>query len=204
MPATVTLRQILIELVERYALGRVIPVSSNTTTTFTLTTTGSPELRGPFTGLAIPVGSPVICTVETTGTSALGNRTFVSNWAPSTGVLTVSPAVGDTDVTEIIVLDPEIKDADRLLEAVNRALLNRLGRWELRPLTFVPDGDLQGATGTDYWTAAANGPPPPADGKIPPGGGGGGRSRPGGGERPRPPPHGRRRVNAHRQRDQGS
>ena len=157
MPATVTLRQILIELVERYALGRVIPVSSNTTTTFTLTTTGSPELRGPFTGLAIPVGSPVICTVETTGTSALGNRTFVSNWAPSTGVLTVSPAVGDTDVTEIIVLDPEIKDADRLLEAVNRALLNRLGRWELRPLTFVPDGDLQGATVTDYWTAAANG-----------------------------------------------
>ena len=60
-------------------------------------------------------------------------------------------------MTEIIVLDPEIKDADRLLEAVNRALLNRLGRWELRPLTFVPDGDLQGATVTDYWTAAANG-----------------------------------------------
>lgn len=157
MPATVTYRQILIELVERTGLGKVVPVSSNTTTTFTLTTTGSPELRGPFTGLAVPVGSPVICTVETSGTTALGNRTYVSNWVPSTGVLTVSPAIGDTDVTEIIVLDPVIKDPDRVLESVNRALQNRLGRWQLMPLTYAPDGDLQGTTVTDYWTAAANG-----------------------------------------------
>lgn len=157
MPATSTYRAILVELVERFALGTVVPVASNTTTTFTLTTTGSPELRGPFTGKKIAIGSPVICTVETSGTSALGNRTYVSDWAPSTGVLTVSPAVGDTDVTEIIILNPEIGDADRVLEAVNRAIQNRMGRWQLFPLTFVPDGDLQGTTVTDYWTAAANG-----------------------------------------------
>ena len=157
MPATSTQRQVLIDLVERYSLGRVIPVSSNTTTTFTLTTTGSPELRGPFTAAQIAVGSPVVCTVETSGTSALGNRTYVSQWMPSTGVLTVSPAIGDTDVTEIVVLDPMIGDSDRVLEAINRALTNRIGRWQLFPLTFVPDGDLQGATVTDYWTAAANG-----------------------------------------------
>lgn len=159
MAATSTLRQVLIELVERYGLGVVVPVGSNTTTTFTLTTTGSPELRGPFSSKRIPIGTPVLCSVETSGTTALGNRTYVSNWEPSTGVLTVSPAIGDTDVTEIILLNGDVRvgDSDRLVEAVNRALQNRLGRWEMRPLTFVPDGDLQGATVTDYWTAAANG-----------------------------------------------
>jgi hypothetical protein len=48
-------------------------------------------------------------------------------------------------------------DLDRVLESIDRAHQNRLGRWEMRPLTFVPDGDMQGATVTDYWTAAANG-----------------------------------------------
>lgn len=155
MAATSTYRQILIELVERYGLGWVIPVSSNTATAFTLTTAGSPELRGPFSGAKIPVGSGVICSVETSGTSALGHRTYVSNWVASTGVLTVSPAIGDTDVTEIIVLRPEIGDPDRVLEAVNRALLDACKRWQLLPLTFVPDGDMLGGTVTDYWTASA-------------------------------------------------
>lgn len=154
MAATSTLRQILIELVERNAWGKVIPVGSNTTTTFTLTTTGSPELRGPFTGAKIAIGSPVVCTVETSGTSALGNRTFVSNWAPSTGVLTVSPAIGDTDVTEIIVFNPDVMDPDRAIEAVNRALLNRVKRVQKVPLTYVEDGELLGAVAS-AWTASA-------------------------------------------------
>ncbi len=157
MAATVTLRQILIELVERYGLGFVTPLSSQTTTTLVLTTEGSPELRGPFTGRKIAIGSPVIITQETSGTDVLGDRTYVSDWAPSTGTVTVSPAIGGTDASEAIILRPEIGDPDRLIEAVNRAVQNRLGRWELRPLTFVPDGDMQGSTVTDYWTAAANG-----------------------------------------------
>lgn len=155
MAATSTLRQLLIELTERNGLGVVVPVASNTTTTFTLTTTGSPELRGPFSGRKIAIGSPVVCTVETSGTSALGNRTYVSDWNPSTGVLTVSPAVGDTDVTEIIIFNPDIGDPDRPIEAINRALLNRCDRWQKVSCTFVPDGDLLGGTVADFWTASA-------------------------------------------------
>lgn len=151
MPATITQRQVLIELSERYGIG-VVTLCTGATTTLTLTTAGSPELRGPFTGLKIPVGTPVIVTAGGT----VGERTYVSNWVPSTGVVTVSPAI-TTGATEVIIYLSDVKDGDRTIEAVNRALQNRIGRWQLFPLTFVPDGDLQGTTVTDYWTAAANG-----------------------------------------------
>lgn len=157
MPATVTLRQLEIELAERYALGKVVTLTSQTTSTIVLTTEGSPELRGPFTGLGIPNGSPIIITAETTGTDVLGDRTYASGWTPSTGTVNLSPAIGGTDGTEAIIWNPEVGDADRPIEAINRALLNDVYRWELRPLTYVPDGDMQGTTVTDYWTAAVNG-----------------------------------------------
>src|SRR3990167_8040463 len=82
---------------------------------------------------------------------------------PSTGVITVLPAWGATDAAQVnpfsalVITDKGINHADRLKEAVNRALIDQCYRWEMRPLTFVPDGNLQGATVTDYWTAAANG-----------------------------------------------
>lgn len=159
MAATSTLRQILGELVERYGLGWVVTgATGGSGTTFTLTTAGSPELRGPFTGKRFPIGSPVVVSVETSGTTVLGDRSYISKWVPSTGVITLDPAIDtDTDGTELIILRPEFGDADRLIEAVNRALVNRISRWEPRPLTFVPDGDLQGATVTNYWTASAFG-----------------------------------------------
>ena len=82
---------------------------------------------------------------------------------PSTGVIAVLPAWGATDAAQVnpfsalVITDKGINHADRLKEAVNRALIDQCYRWEMRPLTFVPDGNLQGATVTDYWTAAANG-----------------------------------------------
>ncbi len=171
MAATSTLRVIRREMGRRYGHSKTITIASNSSTTFTLTTAGSPELRGPFTGLKIPVGSPVLTSVETTGVTGLGLRTFVSNWVPSTGVLTVSPAVSaETDITEIMLYDPAIMDPDRELEAINRALEYRLTRTQLWPLTFVPDGDMQGATVTDYWTAAASGTAAYASAQIYPAG----------------------------------
>lgn len=151
MAASSTYRQILIELAERYGLGRVVTLSSQTTTTLVLTTEGSPELRGPFSAATIPVGSPVVMTVETSGTDVLGDRTFVSNWAPASGTVTVSPAIGGTDGTEAIIFHPWIKDADRVLEAVNRALRNRCRRWVRVPFTKAGRGaDLRGVVGD--WT----------------------------------------------------
>jgi len=56
-----------------------------------------------------------------------------------------------------IIWDPEVLHSDRVIEAINRAHTERCYRWSLRGLTFLPDGDLQGETVTDFWTAAANG-----------------------------------------------
>ena len=159
MPASITYRQILIELVEKYGLGKVVPLNGTQSgTTLVLTTDGSPELRGPFSAVGIPVGSPIIVTSETTGSEAVGDRSFVSDWAPSSGTITISPAITtNTDHTEAIIFEPWVKDADRVLEAVKRTLENRIGRWELRPLTYVPDGDLQGVLPASYWTVVGTG-----------------------------------------------
>jgi hypothetical protein len=95
----------------------------------------------------------------------------VSNWAPSTGVLTVSPAIttGGTDIV-LFYADKGVRHANWAIDAINRALTQRVWRRELRPLTFVPDGDLQGTTVTDYWTAAANGTAAYVDAQVYPAG----------------------------------
>ena len=147
------MKSIADNLCEEMGLGTVIPSFTGTTTTLTLTTTGASELRGPFTGAKIAIGSPILITAGGTP----GEDTFVKQWVPSTGVITVEPAI-TTGATDAIIFDAEqIKHADRVLEAINRALQNRVRRWQLMPLTYVPDGDLQGVTVADYWTAAANG-----------------------------------------------
>src|SRR3990172_5383585 len=150
MAATSTLGQIIIQLAEETGIGYVIPSYTGTTTTLTLTNSYA---LGPFSGAKFPIGAPIIIT----STTGLGETTYVSNYVPSTGVVTVSPAI-TTGSTDCVVFDPtKVDHADRILEAINRAVVNRLGRWQKMPLTFVPDGDMQGATVADYWTAAANG-----------------------------------------------
>lgn len=154
MAATSTLKNVADQLVEESAIGMVLPSFTGTTTTLTLTTTGSSEIRGPFTGRKIAIGSPIIITAGGTP----GEDTYVSDWNPSTGVITVSPAI-TTGATDAVLLykESDIDHGDHVMKAVSRAINNRLARWQLTPLTFVPDGDLLGTTVTDYWTAAANG-----------------------------------------------
>jgi hypothetical protein len=160
MAATSTFKQVLDRLVEDNGIGRSVAVdAASTTTTITVNDDGVPDLRGPFSSTTIPVGSPVLITAETSGSALIGFSSFVQGWNTSTGVLTFTPALpAGTDATgAIIVTEKGIDHADRLKEAVNRALTMRVWRRQLTPLTFVPDGDLQGTTVTDYWTAAANG-----------------------------------------------
>lgn len=152
MTTTSTLKQIIDETIDELDYGTSLSGLTGTTTTLTLTTTGSSDLRGPFTGKKIPIGSAVMVTAG--GTT--GEDTFVSDWAPSTGIITVSPAI-TTGATSVAILyaDSQITHFDRLINCINRALNNRLTRWARCPLTFVPDGDLRGTTVTDYWTGTA-------------------------------------------------
>ena len=149
MPATTTFATLLKELAEELDLGLVIDDAVSALTTITETTTGTSELRGPFSGLQIPVGSPV--SVITAGT--VGEDSYVSNWVPSTGVLTLSPAIS-TGATGFIIWKPKVKHAKNIEKAVSRAH-QKCRRWMKVPLTYVPDGDMLASTIADYWTASA-------------------------------------------------
>ena len=113
----------------------------------------------------------------TVGKYSIGfGSTFVSNYVPSTGVITMKPTLGTLNAAQVkpfsvVIADPVLRHTDRFVEAINRALQNKVYRWEPRPLTFVPDGDLQGTTVTDYWTAATNGTVAYATAQIFPAGG---------------------------------
>lgn len=120
-------------------------ITANTTTTLTYAAIDA----------APPVGTPY--TIE------LGD-TFIAGYVPSTGVYTLNPALASVTLNAaqvrpqvVCILDPKkgIDRFDRIKETVNRALNNRITRWQRNPLTFVPDGDLQGTVVTDYWTGTA-------------------------------------------------
>ena len=149
MAATTTLASLLSDLAEELDIGLVIADASATTTAITETTTGTSELRGPFTGAKIPIGSPV--TVITAGT--VGEDSFVSNFSPSTGVVTLSPAI-TTAATGFIIWIPEIKHGKNIEKAISRAH-QKCRAWRKALLTFVPDGEMLAATIADYWTASA-------------------------------------------------
>lgn len=142
MAATSTLKQILEQLATETGMGAILPAYTGTTTTLTATTSYG---AGPFTGSKFPIGSPVIIT----STTGLGEKTFVAGYNPIIGVITVSPAI-TTASSSAIVFDKDFEHADRITDAVNRAQ-NKVARWQLMPLTFVPDGDMNAATVDAFW-----------------------------------------------------
>lgn len=153
MPATTTLATLLTDLAEENDLGLVISGATGATTTITNSATaGISELKGPFTGAKIPVGSPV--TVITAGT--VGEDSYVSNFVASTGVVTLSPAI-TTDATGFIIWNPEIKHGKNVEKAISRAH-QKCRRWQKVPLTYVPDGEMLATTVTSYWTSSAGTP----------------------------------------------
>jgi hypothetical protein len=146
MPATTTLASLLSEIAEECDLGLVIAAGTGATTSITETDTGVSELRGPFTGAKIPIGSPV--TVITGGT--VGEDSYVSNFVSSTGVVTLSPAI-TTAATGFIIWKPEVKHGKNVEKAVSRGHQKCRG-WMKVPLTYVYDGDLLRDDPTDGWS----------------------------------------------------
>src|SRR3990167_8420909 len=149
MAATTTLASLLSDIAEETDLGLVISAGTGTTTTITEADTGVSELRGPFTGAKIPIGSPV--TVITGGT--VGEDTYVSNFVSSTGVVTLLPAI-TTGATGFIIWKPNTMHGKNVEKAISRAH-QKCRRWMKVPLTYVPDGEMLAATIADYWTASA-------------------------------------------------
>lgn len=149
MPATTTLATLLSDIAEELDLGLVISAGTGATGSITETDTGVSELRGPFTGSKIPIGSPV--TVITGGT--VGEDTYVSNFVSSTGVVSLSPAI-TTGATGFIIWDAIVKHGKNVEKAISRAN-QKCRRWQKVPLTFVPNGDFMSATAATGWTETA-------------------------------------------------
>ena len=149
MPSTTTLATLATRIAEELDIGLVMAAATGATTTITETGTGESELQGPFSGAKIPIGSPV--SVITGGT--VGEDSFVSNFSPSTGVVTLLPAI-TTGATGFIIWNPAAKHAKNIEKAISRGN-QRCRRWMMVPLTYVPDGDMLGTTISDFWTASA-------------------------------------------------
>lgn len=83
--------------------------------------------------------------------------TYIDTYTPSTGVITVDPDftaafhAAQVRARTAVVLDQSVGHMDVIREAINRALEHRCWRKELRPLTYVPDGDIQGDDAADHW-----------------------------------------------------
>ena len=147
MATTTTLGAIIKQVVQETGCGFVIPSYTGTTTTLTLTNS---YLEGPFSGAKFPIGAPIIVT----STTGLGDVSYVSKYDPTSGVITVSPAI-TSGSTDAVLLYPDwgLDHPDRLLEAIRRAATNRMFRWQKVPLTLVTDGDML-ATDTTAWTTS--------------------------------------------------
>lgn len=92
------------------------------------------------------------------GNITIGSNSFLDDYDPATGTITVSPAFDDTAEVGagFIVLRPGTLDhTDRLVEALNRFLERDAEHWERVPFTFVPNGDYQADT-TVGWTVNGN------------------------------------------------
>lgn len=150
MAVATTLKSILEEVARRTGLGLPLTVTADTTT---ITGSSNNELKGPFTASRFPIGAPI----RVTAGGATTDNAYVSAYSPSAGTITVSPTITTAATACLVAYDLTLEHWDWVVQAVNRAIANRAGRWRKTALTFVPDGDMQGATVADYWTAAANG-----------------------------------------------
>ena len=146
MAATTTFATLIKEVAETTNMGTVLPSVTGTTTGITL---ANAYAAGPGHSQRFLRGSPIL----TTAGSAINEATFVDKYTPSTGVFTIEPDVSTT-FSECVIFKPDIDHPDRVKEAINRAI-TKTRRWRFLPLTYVPDGDMLGATLSDNWTASA-------------------------------------------------
>jgi len=125
----------------------------------TTTLVDNTRFGGPKNAAEWARGSPIRITKQLdAGTARVGQNTFLSAYDPTTGTITVSPAIiqpviGDTF---IVVQKTIAEDIDRLIEALNRALTRSCLRRMGVPLTYVPNGDLMAALVSTGWTVFNN------------------------------------------------
>lgn len=143
---------ILRDLVREYGLGRAGTATSATTTTLV----DASNFGGPVAGGVFPNGSPI----RITGGAAAGGNSYKQGAIdPTTGTITMSPAVTGNTGAPTFVISTVVEHCDRLVEAVNRSLQRKCSRRFKVPLTDVTDGDFLGAlTGvliSDNWTQSS-------------------------------------------------
>ncbi len=139
---TTSLKTLLESFVEEQAVGRVGTCTGVGSTTTLIDAT---RFGGPFQPSEWPRGSPIRMTGN--GNRA-GQKSYVSNYAPATGTLTLDPAMTNasqaTD-TFVIAKREVCDDIDRMIEALNRGLRRHCKRRVKVPFTYCAGGDLMGS-----------------------------------------------------------
>jgi hypothetical protein len=153
--SSTTLKTILETFIRQYHLGRV---GTTTATGTTATLVDAPRFSGPFAGNEFGRGCPVRITGRAAvggGAVTVGQNTFISDYDPSTGTLTVLPVLDDTAEigASFIVMFPGVMDhTDRMVEFLNHYLGHTAQRRMRVPLTYVPNGDYLALLASTGWT----------------------------------------------------
>ena len=147
MATAITLKQILEEVAIRSGLGLPLTVTATTTA---ITGNSNNNLKGPFTASRFAGGAPI----RVTAGGATTDNTYVSAYAPATGIITCFPAITTAATSVLVAYDLTMEHWDWAVQAINRVLANRTGRLQKTVLTFVPDGAMLG-TVASFWTASA-------------------------------------------------
>ncbi len=136
-----TLATVLADFIKEYGSGIAGKCTSNGTTTTLIDTS---NFKAPVPGGLYPNGCPVRMT---SGANA-GANTYKSGLDPTTGTITLADTLGAgaSASGDTFVISTLVNHIDRLKEACNRALTRRTWRWMKVPLSFVPGGDILGAT----------------------------------------------------------
>jgi len=152
---TIARSAIASRVLEETGLGRDLTAATNATTANVV----CDSLKAPTVAeRLIPNGSLVYVYYDAGGANAApqGESSYSSSFTGSTGIIVCSPVftaavtVGD----KLFLARPEVEAYSHLTDAIKRALTQRCSRWLWRPLTRLPDGDMETANAVvaTYWS----------------------------------------------------
>jgi hypothetical protein len=147
---TIARSAIASRVLEETGLGRDLTAATNATATNVV----CDSLKAPTVAeRLIPNGSLVYVYYDTGGVAPQGEEKYTSTFDPSTGILTVSAAftAAVTAGDKFFLARPEVGAYTQLTDAIKRALTQRCSRWLWRPLTRLPDGDME-SSGVTSWS----------------------------------------------------
>ena len=123
-----------------------------TATGSTTTVIDATRLKGAWSASRWSRGTAI--RFSTLNAAAVTTGTTLDSYAPSTGTITVLPAITAPVANDVLEIWSAVDSVDEVDDAIDRGLTRRCFRWVPVPLTKVTDGDCGDTAVTSLWTAS--------------------------------------------------